>query len=281
MQDQFAVGNVIGLYELKEQIDRSHSEVKFRARNIESGGPALIRIQQAVAEHRDATQRRFREIQVLRGLSHPNIAPILDAGHIYGRIYICTELPRGVSLEQQIREGNLDRGMDEFDSLLEALEFVHAKGVIHRGIAPKNLYVLPDGQLTLTGFGLACSASDPRLTAKGLIIGVPGYMSPEQAEGVEELDHRTDLYSAAAVLYEILTGHPPFAADSYFKLIVQHRSGAFWPPRSVRPDLENEWVEILVRGLSRDRDGRFQSAAEFRKALARVEVGSDRLLHVR
>ena len=159
------------------------------------------------------------------------------------------------------------------DQILDALEHAHASGIVHRDLKPGNVMVTTSGDVKVMDFGIARVAGSAHLTMDGYMMGTPAYMAPEQVRG-EEVDRRMDLYSAAVVLYRLLTGRLPFEADSAISLIHSQLSDPPTPPRQFRPDLP-DWIEtILMRGLAKGPADRFQTAAEFRLALERGLAGT-------
>jgi serine/threonine-protein kinase len=152
--------------------------------------------------------------------------------------------------------------------VLSALSHAHEHGVIHREISPANILIGTDGAVKLTGFGLAKASTDPQLTQAGMVMGWIEYMSPEQVKGAAALDARTDVYSAGAVLYEMVTGQIPFICKTQFDVMAAHVNTPPPPPIGMRPDLPAELNQIILKALAKDPSQRFQSAEEFRDALA-------------
>ena len=154
--------------------------------------------------------------------------------------------------------------------VLAALEYAHSQGVSHREISPANILVHADGTTKLTGFGLAKSAADPQLTQPGTVMGWLDYMSPEQIKGAPAPDTRTDIYSAGAVLYEMVTGEPPFVRKSEVEMMMAHVNAAPVPPIVLKPDLPEDLNQIILIALAKDPSQRFQNAGQFREALERL-----------
>jgi len=148
----------------------------------------------------------------------------------------------------------------------------HEMGVIHRDIKPQNIVVEPNGFLKVMDFGIARLAKAPQgkgLTEVGTAIGTPDYMSPEQLLG-EELDPRSDLYSAGVVLYECLTGRPAFVADTVYALVAKHLEEEPPDPRASNADVPEPLAQLVLRAMAKQRDARYQSAAELHDALAEI-----------
>ncbi|HLY07732.1 MAG TPA: protein kinase [Planctomycetota bacterium] len=210
-------------------------------------------------------QRFQREARMAAMLSHPNIVPIYDIGAEGKLHYIVMEYVEGRSLKQLLEEKRLDpdKCLRIAYTVARALQFAHDHKVVHRDIKPANLILDKQGRVKILDFGLARSLDGKGLTASSSMVGTPYYMSPEQAFGApEELDHRTDLYSLGAVLYEMLTGRPPFEGGTVLAILRKIEDDD--PPAvgvSARVDA------MVARALAKDRERRFQSAAEMAEAV--------------
>jgi len=220
----------------------------------------------------EARDRFMREARAAAGLNHPNIVTIHDFGQDGEVLYMAMELLEGTDLRDTIDRDSvreLDDKLAVMDAVLAGLDYAHARGVIHRDIKPANIHLGPDGQVKIMDFGLA-RVNTSEMTQDGIVVGTPNYMSPEQALG-EKVDGRSDLFSTGAVLYELLTGHKPFEADSTPSVLFQvvHRE----PPQVKRwnSTVPDPIVAVVDRSLVKDRDRRFASAAEMRDAL--LEAG--------
>jgi len=234
---------------------------------------------------RDTTFRtRFRlEAQAASRMSHPSIVRVFDAGDPSAAAgsgrpgsvegdepYIVMELVQGTLLKDVIAEGPLsvDDALRYADGILEALDYSHRAGVVHRDIKPGNVMITDKG-VKVMDFGIARAVSDSSSTVAETtqIIGTAAYFSPEQAKG-ESVDARTDLYSAGVVLYEMLTGRPPFRGDSPVAVAYQHVSETPVPPTEVDEQLPRSLDAIVLRALAKDPYQRFPDAASFRAALS-------------
>ncbi len=227
----------------------------------------------------DETLQRFqREAQAAALLNHPNIVTVHDFGEEDGLLYMAMELLVGTDLREAI-DGDLlktlDEKLDVMDGILAALDYAHAKGVVHRDVKPANIHLVgpwgaggggAERQVKIMDFGLA-RVSTSEMTQEGIVLGTPNYMSPEQALG-DKVDGRSDLFSTGAVLYELLTGHKPFEADSTPSVLFQvvHRQPP--PVRRWAPDVSTGLAAVVNRALDKDRDKRFASAGDMRSALA-------------
>jgi serine/threonine-protein kinase len=212
---------------------------------------------------------RFRnEAQAAGRLAHPNIVGVYDYGETDDTAYIVMELVSGRNLKSVLEGGcvpELAAALDWFAQLLAALGFAHERGVIHRDVKPANLLIDRDGRLKVTDFGIAHVESSA-LTMVGAMIGTPGYMSPEQFSG-DAIDARSDLFSAAVVLYQMLTGQRAFAGASQAAVMQQVLHETPRAPSTCNPALPPALDDVLMRALCKDRATRFQSAAALRDAL--------------
>lgn len=227
---------------------------------------------------------RFRrEVRVTAGLSHPNIRPLLDSGEADGLLYYVQPFIEGRTLEERIEaEGRL--GVDDAlrlgHELADALHYAHEHGVVHRDVKSANIFLEGDHAL-LGDFGLALvleSADLERLTSDEVIVGTAEYMSPEQCSGQHKVDRRSDVYSLGCVLFEMLTGEPPFVGRSRMAVISRQLTEV--PPRvsGLRPDVAPEVDELVARCLAKTPGDRFASAAEVRDAIEASVSGAGGLL---
>src|SRR5215207_4274943 len=213
-------------------------------------------------------ERFRREARAAAGLSHPNIVAVFDSGSDDGTHFIVTELVEGETLAARLRR---DGPMPPADAVAvavdvaRALAAAHARGLIHRDIKPGNVMLLPDGRVKVVDFGIARAAGSDTLTHTGVVLGSTAYLSPEQAGG-QPVDERADLYSLGCVLYEMVTGHVPFSADTPIATMYRHVNEDAPPPSTIAP-VQPELAEVVLRCLEKDPQRRFASAAELEAAL--------------
>ena len=271
------VGGMLGgRYEIRKVLGMGGMGVVYRAHDRELDEAVAIKTLKPDAVQGDGTSlERFKqEIRLARRITHRNVVRTHDLGEVNGMYYITMELVEGTSLKELIlKRGHLPAGvaLTVGKQLCRALEVAHEQGVIHRDIKPQNMVVDPAGFLKVMDFGIARLAQAKQqgakgLTAAGVAIGSPEYMSPEQLMG-EELDERADLYSAGAVLFECVTGQPVFDAPSITALMVKHLEEAPRDPRDLVPQVPAALVAVILKALSKKREDRWQSAAAMHEAL--------------
>jgi Protein kinase domain/FIMAH domain len=218
-------------------------------------------------------ERFRREARAAAGLSHPNIVAVFDSGSDDGTHFIVTELVEGETLADRLRRDGPLPPADAVAAAVDvtrALAAAHARGLIHRDIKPGNVMLLPDGGVKVVDFGIARAAGSDTLTHTGVVLGSTAYLSPEQAGG-QPVDERADLYSLGCVLYEMLTGHVPFSADTPIATMYRHVNEDAPPPSTIAP-VQPELEDVVLRCLEKDPKGRFASAAELEAALLAVPL---------
>jgi serine/threonine-protein kinase len=259
----------IGRYELIERIGKGGMGVVYRARDTVLGRPVAVKMLVTDLEVSDETRERFfREARSAGQLTHRNIITIYDFGEENGRAYIVMELLQGESLTGLMaREPSLplEQRVDIMMRVCEGLGFAHTRSIVHRDVKPGNLFITTDGQLKILDFGVARIASS-NLTRSGLIVGTPDYMSPEQVQG-KIVDQRSDIFSAGAVFYQVLTGRKPFAAKG-LPMVLQKVVSEEPPPLR---DVESppELAAIVSRALEKDPSRRYQQMQDMVADLAR------------
>jgi len=224
-----------------------------------------------IADLADDTQvQRFkREIEVQARLNHPNIAAVHNAFRLKDRMVLVLEFVEGQTLENLLKNGRppLETGIDYVRQTLQALDYAHHNGVIHRDVSPANLMVTENGLVKLMDFGVAKSLGDLRLTDGGSMIGSLYYMSPEQVKGSTDPDPRSDIYSAGAILYEIVTGKKPFDYQDRFSLMVAQVEEQPRLPSLIDAELPAGLDDIILRALAKEPGQRYSSAKDFLAAL--------------
>lgn len=262
-------------YAVEAEIGRGGMGIVYRAKDTRLKRSVAIKLLPPELAYRDEIRSRFlREAEMAAQLSHPNIVPIYSVDEKDGCVYFIMQFIDGETLAQRLAtRGRL--GIVEARAMLrqvaDALAYAHARGVIHRDIKPDNIMLQrEDGRAMVTDFGIARAADDTtgtRLTATGVAIGTPAYMSPEQCTGERAVDGRSDLYSLGVVTYAALVGTPPFAGSNTAALLVKHLTEIPRPIREIRHDVPDDLVAIINRLLQKNPADRFQDAASVVKAL--------------
>jgi len=277
---------IAGRYELGQLIGRGGMAEVYSGVDTRLGRTIAIKLLKADLAADSSFEARFRqEAQASARMAHPTIVRVYDAGDevtvdINGverhLPYIVMELVRGEVLRDILRQRKLTQqeAIAYATGVLTALEFSHAAGVIHRDIKPANVMITEANAIKVMDFGIARAVSDSSATLAQTngIVGTAQYFSPEQARG-ETVDHRTDLYSTGVLLYEMLTGRPPFTGDTAVSVAYQHVSETAPSPSIVNPSISLAIDSVVMKSLSKERSERFQSASEFRSALAAAVLG--------
>jgi serine/threonine protein kinase len=261
-------------YELDSEIGRGGMGIVYRAKDRRLKRTVAIKLLPPELAFRSDIKTRFlREAETAAQLSHPNIVPIYTVDETEGLVYFVMAYVDGENLAKRIFE----RGVlpaDEVRRILrdvaDALAYAHERGVVHRDIKPDNIIIAAQtGRPMVTDFGIARAVSDgdSRLTATGMAIGTPAYMSPEQAAGERTIDGRSDLYSLGIVAYQMLAGEPPFVAGSTPAMLVKHISERPIPVQQRRADMPEDLARAVMLLLEKDPANRFPSASALVTAL--------------
>ena len=266
-----------GRYEIGERLGVGGMAEVYAATDQRLGRQVAVKFLRSEVDDPNARARIETEARAAASLSHPNIVNVYDAGDHGGRPYVVMELADSRSLADVIREeGPLpaDRVRQIGDQVLSALAAAHAEGFVHRDVKPANILVREDGAVKLADFGIAKSFADAAagMTAVGLVMGTPTYLSPEQAAG-QPATPRSDLYAMGVVLYEALTGSPPFTGDTPMAVVAAHAHAPVPDIRAATPGVPPALAAVVERALAKDPADRFANAEEMRRALARPVVG--------
>jgi serine/threonine-protein kinase len=264
---------VIGdMYELGQELGRGGMAIVYRATDLRLRRDVAVKVLPPEMAFRTDVRRRFlREAETAAQLDHPNIVPIYSVDERGGLVYFVMALVDGENLSARLARGRPD--VEETRRILrdvaDALAYAHSRGVIHRDIKPDNIIIRrEDGRALVTDFGIARAAeSGSHLTATGVAVGTPAYMSPEQALGEREVDGRSDIYSLGIVAYQMLTGALPFTAVNTPAMMMKHVSEMPRPMLQVRSDIPPGLAAAVERAIAKRPEDRWQDAAAFRAAL--------------
>jgi WD40 repeat protein len=273
-----ALGQRVGACELLERIARGGMGVVYRARQIESG--RVVALKMLLPQQIDSARAVARfglEVRTASTLDHPNILPVFEVGEVDGLPYFTMKFADGGSLAQQVRDfpGQPRAAAGLVASIARALQHAHERGVLHRDVKPGNILLDGEGRALLGDFGLAKSfLEDVDLTRSIAILGTPAYMAPEQARaGVRDLTVAADIYSLGAVLYELLTGQPPFQGNNALEILQRVQAGSPVPPTALSRATPRDLEIICLKCLAKEPGARYASAAEFADDLERWRAG--------
>ncbi len=264
--------SLAGRYGIERELGRGGMATVYLAEDLKHHRPVAIKVLDPDLAGLLGPERFVREIETAARLQHPHILPLLDSGADEGLFYYVMPYVGGESLRARLdaeRQLPQDEAVRLTTEVARALDYAHRNGIVHRDIKPENI-LLADGQAEVADFGIARAiraSGGEKLTATGVTIGSPPYMSPEQTAGRADVDGRSDVYGLGCVLYEMLAGQPPFTGPAE-TLAHQHLNLAPRPIRELRPSVAPELEAALARSLAKTPADRFATGAEFAAALA-------------
>ncbi|MGK0362530.1 MAG: tRNA A-37 threonylcarbamoyl transferase component Bud32 [Bradymonadia bacterium] len=265
-------GDLVDGYVIKQEIGRGGMGRVYRAEHEVTGQEAALKMLLPQLVNDARLKARFvNEAKVLARLEHTNLVRLLGFIESQRRAFIVMPYVAGTTLDKCMqREGRLDMtaAFDLFSQMVDGLDHMHRHGVMHRDLKPSNVIIQADGKVKITDFGIARAVGSAKLTMEGMVVGTAEYLAPEQANGTLRDDLRSDVYSLAILLYEMLTGRVPFRHPSAAKVLIKQVSAAPPPPRTIRPEIPVGVEAALLRALAKKPDARFDSVVDFREAVA-------------
>jgi eukaryotic-like serine/threonine-protein kinase len=279
-----------GRYELGELLGRGGMAEVRKGNDVRLGRIVAVKRLRTDLASDPTFQARFRrEAQSAASLNHPAIVAVYDTGeqdvsvddgagrHVVAQPYIVMEYVAGRTLREIIHEGRKilpERALEITSGVLSALDYSHRAGIVHRDIKPANVMLTPAGDVKVMDFGIARAMADSSstMTQTAAVVGTAQYLSPEQARG-ETVDSRSDVYSTGCLLYELLTGRPPFVGESPVSVAYQHVREQAKPPSSLDPELPAQVDAIVMKALAKPIEERYQSAAAMRADIERFLAG--------
>lgn len=277
---ELEVGEILDHYRLDAEVARTGMSTLYRATDLRSGRTVALKIPRAELEADPILLERFRREEAIgQEIDHPGVVKTYD-GEQRSRLYMVIEWVDGRLLRSILNEERrfpIERAVALTVALCEALDNLHKHGVVHRDLKPENIMVLADDRIKIIDFGIALKEDARRITQTSLTpaLGTPDYISPEQVKG-QRGDQRSDIYALGAMLYEMLTGQPPFTGANPLVVLNERVQNDPKPVRELNSDVSPQLQEILFRALERDPRNRYATAAEMAWELEHQElVGID------
>src|SRR5207302_1406183 len=262
-----------GRYRIERELGRGGMATVHLAHDLKHDRPVALKVLRPEVAAALGAERFLREIAITARLDHPHILTLIDSGEADGFLFYVVPYVRGESLRTKLEREQqlpLDAALRITEQVASALDYAHRQGVIHRDVKPENI-LLHEGEAMVADFGIALAVlqeAGERLTATGVSVGTPEYMSPEQAAGDRQLDARSDVYSLGAVLYEMLAGEPPHTGPTARAVIAKILAAPPTRLAVVRRDVPGTVDAALARALGKAPADRFASAAAFASALS-------------
>lgn len=284
------IGEVVGNFRITDKLATGGMGVVYKAEHLLIGKKAAVKLlKRALSENRDVVERFFQEARATTLIRHPGIVDIYDFGyHGDNRAFIVMEYLEGETLKARLHaQGclSVEDAVRLVRSVAGAVGAAHAQGIVHRDLKPDNIFLVPDADMPggervkVLDFGLAKLTNQGASmgTQAGIVLGTPTYMSPEQCDGMGNIDHRADQYALGCILYQLLCGQPPFTADSTMDLLKAHRRQPPPPPSSVAPGIPAGVEGVVLRLLAKTPEERYADMDHLREALDGCFLSSDNI----
>ena len=274
MSTGFWTGKALGKYEIGDLVGQGGMAEVYKSRHSALNRDVAVKLIHAHLASREGFVERFqREARLVAALRHPNIVQVFDLDSYIGVYYMVMEFIDGTTLAARLddlraqgRQMPLRQAINLIITLCSALDYAHSHSMIHRDLKPGNVMFTSQGQPILTDFGLAKIVGGMTQTSSSLVIGTPMYMSPEQGFG-NPVDGRSDIYSLGVILYELVTGHPPFEGDTPLSIIMKHFNQPLPSARNINPHVPEAVERIIATATAKRPEERYQTCAEFSEAL--------------
>ena len=263
------IGQNLGQYRILEQLGKGGMATVYKAYQPSLDRYVAVKVLPPYFAHEEGFAERFtREAKAVARLEHPHILPIHDFGQEGELSYIVSQYVEAGTLKDMLGQPmDSHRAAEIISQIAEALDYAHARGVIHRDVKPSNVLMDRGTWVLLTDFGLAKMVeASQALTASGVGVGTPAYMSPEQGQGMK-VDARSDVYSLGIVLYEMLTGRVPFEAETPMAVVIKHITHPLPLPRQINPNIAESVERVVLKALAKKPEDRFASTGEMAAAL--------------
>ncbi|HEX2622740.1 MAG TPA: protein kinase, partial [Phototrophicaceae bacterium] len=274
------IGKKLGPYEIREEVGRGGMATVYRAYQPNVDRDVAVKvIHNNIAGDSQAVQRFQREARLIARLEHPHILPVYDFDGSYDPPYIVMRYLDGGTLKDVMQQGTvpLNEVVYVMQQITAGLDYAHRQGIVHRDVKPNNIMIDRDGNAFVTDLGIARIASSENhgnhLTATGMIMGTPDYMSPEQALGEDDIDYRTDIYALGAMLFHMLTGQLPYASTSTMGMLMMHIQEPTPFALEINSNLPADIDDVIHKAMAKTPGDRYQSMAEMGAAITEALGG--------
>jgi len=274
------LGSVVGDYKIQRRIGAGGMGVVYQGIHVRLEQPVAIKdLSPELAGNKEMRQRFMREAKIQARLNHANVVNVHNLLELNGRLLLVMEFVEGQTLNKLVQDRGalpVPEAIKIAQQVLNALEFMHARGVVHRDLKPSNIMITPDNGVKVTDFGIAKAVTEKGQTRTGVRLGTLWYMSPEQIKG-QAVDARSDLYAFGITLFQMVTGKIPFFGSSDFEVMKGHMETPPPRPANIKKDIPKPLSDIILKLLEKKPEKRYQSAAEVLSALAAVKEPSKKI----